>query len=91
MRSPARRFERKQRGRAIVPVLLFAVLAATGLTGLYSAAARGAVKVDNFNWCGTGVTAPSACAASRATFGTGTTRASYQVPRNYRLTALVRF
>lgn len=49
------------------------------------------VKVDNFNWCGTGDTAPSSCAASRATFGTGTTRASYQVPRNYRLTALVRF
>ena len=50
------------------------------------------VTVDNLNWCDDTTAAPgSACAISRATFGTGTRRASFQVPRAYRLTTLVRF
>lgn len=50
------------------------------------------VRVDNFNWCDNASAAPNtSCAVARATFGAGTARASYQVPRNYRLTALVRF
>jgi hypothetical protein len=50
------------------------------------------VRVDNFNYCGDATAAPnSSCAVARATFGAGTARASYQAPRSYRLTALVRF
>ncbi len=49
-------------------------------------------RVDNFTWCDNASAAPtSSCGIARATFGAGTARASYQVPRTYRLTALVRF
>lgn len=48
MGSPARRFEGRQRGRAIVPVLLLAAVAAAGL---YSAGARGAPEItDDEDW-----------------------------------------
>jgi hypothetical protein len=50
------------------------------------------VAVNNANWCDdTSSTASAACTAARATFGTGTARASFQAPRAYRLTALMRF
>jgi hypothetical protein len=49
-------------------------------------------NVNNLTWCGNASAAPtSSCAISRATFGTATARSAYQSPRNYRLTALVRF
>ncbi len=48
--------------------------------------------VNNTTWCNDATQAPtSSCAVSRATFGTATSRASYQAPRAYRFTALMRF
>lgn len=50
------------------------------------------INVNNLNWCDDAAAAPTTqCAISRATFGTATARGSFQAPRNYRLTALVRF
>ncbi len=50
------------------------------------------VTANNLNWCGdTTQPANSACSVARATFGTATARNSFQAPRTYRLTALVRF
>ena len=50
------------------------------------------VTVNNSNWCDDTTQAPgSTCAVNRATFGTATARSSFQAPRAYRLTALMRF
>jgi len=50
------------------------------------------VTVNNLNWCDDGTQpANSTCSINRATFGTATARASFQAPRAYRLTALMRF
>jgi hypothetical protein len=49
-------------------------------------------NVNNFNWCGDATAGPAtACGIARATFGTATARGSYQAPRAYRLTTLLRF
>ena len=49
-------------------------------------------NVNNLTWCDNAAAAPtSSCGIARATFGAGTARSSYQAPRAYRLTALVRF
>jgi len=48
-------------------------------------------NVNNFNWCDDASPTNGTCSVARANFGTGTARSSFQVPRNYRLTALVRF
>jgi len=50
------------------------------------------VTVNNTNWCDDPTQpANSTCAINRATFGTATARGSFQAPRAYRLTALMRF
>lgn len=50
------------------------------------------VAANNVTWCAdTTQAANSSCAIARANFGTATARASYQVPRSYRFTALLRF
>lgn len=50
------------------------------------------VTANNVNWCNdTSATASVTCTNARNTFGTATARGSFQTPRNYRLTALVRF
>jgi Carboxypeptidase regulatory-like domain/TonB-dependent Receptor Plug Domain len=50
------------------------------------------VTVNNLTWCGDATqAATSSCAISRANFGAATARGSYQAPRAYRLTALMRF
>ena len=50
------------------------------------------VAVNNAVFCGDANAAPtSACGLARARYGTATTRASFQTPRQYRLTGLVRF
>jgi outer membrane receptor protein involved in Fe transport len=49
-------------------------------------------NVNNLTWCDNASAAPaSSCAIARASFGAATARSAYQAPRNYRLTALVRF
>src|SRR5262249_14701215 len=43
-------------------------------------------------WCDDATATPtSSCGQARAIFGTATARASFQIPRTYRLTALMRF
>jgi hypothetical protein len=50
------------------------------------------VTVNNTNWCDDPTQpANSTCSINRATFGTATARGSFQAPRAYRLTALMRF
>jgi hypothetical protein len=50
------------------------------------------VAVNNLNWCDDTTQGPtSSCAIARATFGSTTARGSFQAPRAYRLTALMRF
>ena len=50
------------------------------------------VSVNNLTWCGnSAANAPSACQTSRNTFGKATTRAAFQVPRQFQLTGLIRF
>jgi len=50
------------------------------------------VTVNNTTWCDDATQAPtSSCSIARATFGTSTARSAFQVPRAYRLTALMRF
>jgi hypothetical protein len=50
------------------------------------------VDVSNLTWCDDAIAAPAtSCAIARANFGAGTARASFQAPRAYRLTALMRF
>jgi len=49
-------------------------------------------NVNNLNWCGDATAGPTTtCGINRATFGTATARGSYQAPRAYRLTTLLRF
>jgi hypothetical protein len=49
-------------------------------------------NVNNLTWCAdASAPAASTCGIARATFGAGTARGSYQAPRAYRLTTLVRF
>src|SRR5204863_9908333 len=49
-------------------------------------------NVNNATWCGDATAGPAtSCGISRATFGTATARGSYQAPRAYRLTTLLRF
>jgi hypothetical protein len=49
-------------------------------------------NVNNLTWCGDATAGPAtSCGISRATFGTATARGSFQAPRAYRLTALLRF
>ncbi|MGH9364777.1 MAG: hypothetical protein ACRD1B_05870, partial [Thermoanaerobaculia bacterium] len=51
-----------------------------------------ATNVNNTTWCDdTSATASASCVTARNTFGTTTSRGSYQTPRGYRLTALLRF
>jgi hypothetical protein len=48
--------------------------------------------VSNTTWCNDfSATASASCTASRAIYGTSTARGSFQPPRNFRLTALLRF
>lgn len=50
------------------------------------------LDVNNTAWCDDATAGPATpCAVSRATFGTATARGAFQAPRNYRLTALIRF
>jgi hypothetical protein len=49
------------------------------------------VNINNLNWCDDASPTNGTCSVARANFGTGTARSSFQVPRGYRLTALVRF
>ncbi len=50
------------------------------------------VTVNNFTWCDDATQAPtSSCSIARASFGAATARISFQTPRAYRLTALMRF
>jgi hypothetical protein len=50
------------------------------------------VDVNNLNWCDDATAGPTtSCAINRANFGAGTARISFQNPRGYRLTALMRF
>jgi hypothetical protein len=50
------------------------------------------VTVNNLTWCDDATQpANSSCSIARATFGSATSRGSFQAPRAYRLTALVRF
>ena len=49
-------------------------------------------NVNNLTCCGNdSAAATSSCSISRANFGTATARGSYQAPRSYRLTALIRY
>ncbi len=49
-------------------------------------------NVNNLTWCGDATaSSTSSCGVARATFGTATARGSFQPPRSYRLTTLVRF
>lgn len=50
---------------------------------------EGKIAVDNTSWCASDATA--ACQTARANFGTATTRGSFNVPRAYRFSFLVRF
>lgn len=50
------------------------------------------IQVNNLTFCGnTAATAPIACRNARAIYGTATARGSFQPPRTYRATLLVRF
>jgi hypothetical protein len=50
------------------------------------------ITANNLNWCdNTAANASVTCTNARNTFGTATARGAFQAPRNYRLTALVRF
>ena len=47
------------------------------------------ILVNNTVWCN--VDSNAACTAARANFGTAIARGSFQTPRNYRVSALIRF
>ena len=47
------------------------------------------INVDNTNWCNSDATA--ACQQALSSFGTATTRASFNAPRTYRVSFLIRF
>jgi len=50
------------------------------------------IAVDQTTWCDDATASPtSSCGLARTNFGKSTARASYQAPRAYRLTTLVRF
>jgi hypothetical protein len=50
------------------------------------------INVNNLTWCdNTAANAPQACVNNRNVFGTATARGSFQTPRTFRATALVRF
>src|SRR5262249_49848496 len=50
------------------------------------------IAVDQTTWCDDATaSATSSCGLARTNFGKATARGSYQTPRTYRLTALVRF
>lgn len=50
------------------------------------------VVANNLTWCGDATQAPTtSCSIARANFGAATARGSFQAPRAYRLTALLRF
>ena len=48
------------------------------------------ITVNNTTWC-EAQPGSTACQTARTNYGTATARGSFQAPRNYRLTALVRF
>ena len=51
-----------------------------------------AITANNTTYCGDATqSATSSCGLSRAIYGTATARGSFQAPRSYRLTALLRF
>jgi hypothetical protein len=47
--------------------------------------------VNNTTWCDNTVNPSASCQTARTTFGTATARGSFQAPRNFRATALLRF
>lgn len=52
---------------------------------------EGQTTANNTNWCANTTSPSVACTNAVNIFGTATARGSFQTPRNYRLTALVRF
>jgi Carboxypeptidase regulatory-like domain/TonB-dependent Receptor Plug Domain len=49
------------------------------------------IQASTLGWCGDAASTNKTCQAARASYGLGTSRNAYQVPRSYRITALVRF